>query len=121
MRASGLLCQGLVNNNKLNNSVNSVLLLMVIIFLDGDWRRVSQSGWLPYAAMKITLKKEEVTKILQCVQAAYLLNPYSVQLCNEDNFNCSCYSGLGCCISIPKKNALIIIMWFCYCKIIGYV
>ena len=62
-------------------------------------------------AMKITLKKEEVTKIPKRCNSCLPAQPIqSVQLRNEDNFNCRCYSRLGCCIAIPKKKTLIILL-----------
>ena len=42
-RASGLFCQSLVDNNKPNNSVNSVLFNQNYFI---RWRRARQKGWL---------------------------------------------------------------------------
>ena len=70
--------------------------------------------------MKITFKKEEVAKIPSCVTAAYMLI-YSVQLCSNDdifNFHCTLVWLLHC--NSKEENFSYIIMWFCYCEIIGY-
>ena len=99
MRASGLLCQCLVNNNKLNNSVNSVLFLIINYFIRWRWGKAGRLVTI----MKITLKKEEVTKILQCMcnSLPHTQPIDGAKLCrNDDIIICQCYS----CIALPCSS-----------------